>query len=1005
MVERHVGRRAHDHERPVAVDRELPEHGLVGLEVGQVVLLLQPGVAAQLAARPVAVEALGRDRVGHHDGARQPAVHVVLGHGELVVERRGARDPQQRGGHRHVVRAVPDRHVEAPAARPAREREAARREPHGLAAAAAAAVAAHRRVLDPEALAELERLGEVARGHLHLVPVLAHRLDQRPQHQHVRAVGQIGPDTHRSQLPYFALMPLIASITDPIVNAAVDVVDAMGLPGVFLLMVLESACIPIPSEATMLFAGFNVSNGEYSLFAAVAVGLDREPGRLLDRLLGRLLRAAWTSSRSTARSCTSRRATSSGPTAGSSATATPPSSSRACCRSSAPSSRCPPAWRACPSGASACSRSPAACPWVLMLTFIGKQAGDNWEDWKDSLHYVDYAVAAMIVGGVAYLIVRARGARRGTGGRRHRDHLSERLPLREALALGLLQGVTELVPVSSSAHLALVPRLLGWRYAGSGPRRAQGVRGGAARRLGARAGAGGGRRRRRARARRCCALTVLPPAAGRSRARAPDRAAARRAAHGGARADRRPARRSGSPTARRASAPTPDAGDHLAVGMAQALALAPGVSRAGAALTAARLRGLDRPAAAGAGAPGGAPGDRRRGGAQGLPARPRAARPTAVPGHGGRRGAPRWPRGLAARRLVPAGGGQRLVCAARRLQGRLRRARRWRASPTAPLTPVLPGAARRIPRKVRTGGGLEATLEIPRDLQHSATPCTQPRARDGWTERTSARLVEDMRALLRVDAVAFVTVDEERGLLERAAGWFATPELSEALQPRRRAGRSDRGRRGLVEAALERARPLLLPRVEAWEAAPDLLADLMEALGEDRAREVWGSFRMASVIAWRLRTAVGQPLGVILLASLDPSEPLDTGDLRSVEVVADLTAMAHGARGAARGGGHARAPRAAAQARRRGGGRLARAGRGAPPRGGPRGERDRREQGAAHAARLARPRAAGGGERGLLARRRRGPALARRRRRGRGGALAHGRCCCAATRPRAWTGG
>ena len=68
------------------------------------------------------------------------------------------------------------------------------------------------------------------------------------------------------------MLPLLASITDPIVNVAVDVVDAMGLPGVFLLMVLESACIPVPSEATMLFAGFNVSNGEYSLAAAVAVG-------------------------------------------------------------------------------------------------------------------------------------------------------------------------------------------------------------------------------------------------------------------------------------------------------------------------------------------------------------------------------------------------------------------------------------------------------------------------------------------------------------------------------------------------------------------------------------------------------------------------------------------------------------------------------------------------------------------------------------------------------------
>ena len=40
-----------------------------------------------------------------------------------------------------------------------------------------------------------------------------------------------------------------------------------------------------------------------------------------------------------------------------------------------------------------------------------------------------------------------------------------------------------------------------------------------------------------------------------------------------------------------------DARDHLAVGLAQAAALVPGVSRSGAALTAGRLRGLDRPAA------------------------------------------------------------------------------------------------------------------------------------------------------------------------------------------------------------------------------------------------------------------------------------------------------------------------------------------------------------------------------------------------------------------------
>src|SRR3954451_11681543 len=68
------------------------------------------------------------------------------------------------------------------------------------------------------------------------------------------------------------LVAELASITDALARFATNVVDAMGLGGVFVLMLLESACIPIPSEATMLFTGFNVSAGHYSLFAAVAVG-------------------------------------------------------------------------------------------------------------------------------------------------------------------------------------------------------------------------------------------------------------------------------------------------------------------------------------------------------------------------------------------------------------------------------------------------------------------------------------------------------------------------------------------------------------------------------------------------------------------------------------------------------------------------------------------------------------------------------------------------------------
>ncbi|MCW3017880.1 MAG: Bacitracin resistance protein BacA, partial [Solirubrobacterales bacterium] len=38
-------------------------------------------------------------------------------------------------------------------------------------------------------------------------------------------------------------------------------------------------------------------------------------------------------------------------------------------------------------------------------------------------------------------------------------------PLRHAVALGLLHGPAELLPISSSAHTTLVPWLLDWPYA------------------------------------------------------------------------------------------------------------------------------------------------------------------------------------------------------------------------------------------------------------------------------------------------------------------------------------------------------------------------------------------------------------------------------------------------------------------------------------------------------------------------------------------------------------
>jgi membrane protein DedA with SNARE-associated domain len=47
-------------------------------------------------------------------------------------------------------------------------------------------------------------------------------------------------------------------------------VESSGLFGVFLLMVPESACLPVPSEATLLSAGVGVAHGWFSFPLAVA---------------------------------------------------------------------------------------------------------------------------------------------------------------------------------------------------------------------------------------------------------------------------------------------------------------------------------------------------------------------------------------------------------------------------------------------------------------------------------------------------------------------------------------------------------------------------------------------------------------------------------------------------------------------------------------------------------------------------------------------------------------
>ena len=54
-------------------------------------------------------------------------------------------------------------------------------------------------------------------------------------------------------------------------HAVQDLVASLGYPGLFLLIVLESTMVPIPSLLVMPFAGFLASRGDFSLPAILVI--------------------------------------------------------------------------------------------------------------------------------------------------------------------------------------------------------------------------------------------------------------------------------------------------------------------------------------------------------------------------------------------------------------------------------------------------------------------------------------------------------------------------------------------------------------------------------------------------------------------------------------------------------------------------------------------------------------------------------------------------------------
>src|SRR3989338_3541676 len=77
---------------------------------------------------------------------------------------------------------------------------------------------------------------------------------------------------------------IIASVTGFIIQT----ISTLGYPGVVLLMAIESACIPLPSEIIMPFSGFLVATGRFSLWGiALAGGIGNTIGSILTYAIGR----------------------------------------------------------------------------------------------------------------------------------------------------------------------------------------------------------------------------------------------------------------------------------------------------------------------------------------------------------------------------------------------------------------------------------------------------------------------------------------------------------------------------------------------------------------------------------------------------------------------------------------------------------------------------------------------------------------------------------------------
>jgi membrane protein DedA with SNARE-associated domain len=203
---------------------------------------------------------------------------------------------------------------------------------------------------------------------------------------------------------------VLEAILHPLIEFVTRAIGAYGVPAVFVLMLLESMGILIPSEAISPFAGYLVSVGKMSFFEATVAGIlgnlvgswiayciGRWGGRELWFRYGRYvgvrehhlhIAEKWFDKYGELTVFVS---------------------------------RCLPVVRtfiSFPAGTASMDFAKftfytllGCIPWVFTLTYFGYVLGENWETIGDYLHYLDYAVALAFVAGAVYLLWRWRTSR------------------------------------------------------------------------------------------------------------------------------------------------------------------------------------------------------------------------------------------------------------------------------------------------------------------------------------------------------------------------------------------------------------------------------------------------------------------------------------------------------------------------------------------------------------------------------------------------------------------